>query len=117
MSGARSPGPRTQLDPRDAGERLHRPTSPKDLRFPPRTTGRPDPPEPAAEGWAGGATGGPAVDPVLCGPLAELLDALGRQVVVVVDDGGSLHDEPYRSALRPAGAVLGAGGSRSGSGR
>lgn len=152
MSGPRSPDPATRLDPRDAGERLHRaaellrstnarrargpwrwadpdpeagaavlldrPTSPKDLRFPPRATGRPDPREPVAEGRVGGAAGGPTVDPVLCGPLAELLDALGLQVALVVDDGGSLHDEPYRSALRLAGAVLGGpGGSRPGSGR
>jgi hypothetical protein len=52
------------------------------------------------------------VGPVVARPLADLLDALARQVAAAIDAGGSLDDEPFRSALRLA-AAIGPAGSRS----
>jgi hypothetical protein len=51
------------------------------------------------------------VGPVVARPLADLLDALARQVAAAIDAGGSLDDEPFRSALRLA-AAIGPAGSR-----
>ncbi|MBW0096976.1 hypothetical protein I4I73_13360 [Pseudonocardia sp. KRD-184] len=132
-AAGRARGPWRWADPdpeAGAAELLDRPTSLKDLPFPPRPTVHPGLREPGADVWVGGPSGDPtadrvrdpavpgprgpgsgaAIDPVLAGPLADLLDALGRQVAEVVDAGGSLRDEPFRSALRLAGAVVGGRG-------
>lgn len=95
-----------------AGERLDRPTSLKDLvpfsgayagdgvdvDDPVRWPGRP--PTPQASHPA------VPVDPAVAVPLAELLDALSREVAVAIDAGGSLADEPFRSALRLADVII-----------
>ncbi|MFC4944988.1 hypothetical protein [Pseudonocardia sp. GCM10023141] len=124
---ARGPWRWSDPDP-DAGaaERIGRPTSMKDLTAFPRTAARPDPGSSGREPMdaldraiAGDAPGPPvrrgahpgaggSIGPSVAASLAALLDALAGTLVAAVDAGGSLDDEPYRSALRLA-AVIGDG--------
>jgi hypothetical protein len=141
-AAAEARGPWRWADPdpeAGAAERLDRPTSPKDMpAFPARHAA---PPDPGAllpgeldltdeAGWPGrrvvpdplagdpparpGVHGVPPVGPAVATPLAELLDALARHLPVAVDAGGSLDDEPFRSALRLATAIVDGAGSAGG---
>ncbi|MBW0133796.1 hypothetical protein [Pseudonocardia abyssalis] len=128
LGAARGPWLWADPDPEaGAGERTGRPTSPKDLPAfpvhpdPHRGPGRADaalvddavrwPEVPAPRSASCGAA---RVASGIARPLADLLDALAPQVVAAVDAGGSLDDEPFRSALRLAAAVLGPAGARPG---
>lgn len=88
-------------------ERSGRPTSPKHLQAFPARPADPAVPDPVVPDPRGRqrlpAT---PVAPSLSAPLAGLLDALARQLPAAVTAGGSLDDEPFRSALRLATVIV-----------
>lgn len=109
---ARGPWRWADPDPEaGAAERSGRPTSPKHLQAFPARAAVPDSavPDPGAR-----VHGAPPVGPSLSAPLAGLLDALARQLPAAITAGGSLDDEPFRSALRLATVIVGCAGPADG---
>ncbi|WP_298800837.1 hypothetical protein [Pseudonocardia sp. 73-21] len=114
---ARGPWRWSDPDPEaGAAERLDRPTSMKDLAaFPGRPTAPPDPASIVVDRGVDlvGEAVAPhpshpvaALRPAIAVPLAALLDALAQQMSAAIDAGGSLDEEPFRSALRLAAAIV-----------